>query len=223
LSNTLYLVRHAENWANLTKQFSHQRVDYSLTPKGVLQAQQTAEYFRNRSIDDIYSSPLKRAVATAQIVAAACGLTVKIVENFRETNTGVLEDQPPTMEAWSYHNRILADWYDGRPQAGFPGGEDYITLLARARSGMKGVVNGKDGRSVIIVGHGGMFSTTLKDLCTNVDVGWLRRANASNCSVTELSVSMADGKIEGKLVAWASTSHLQGEAAKFVPGMPGRH
>ena len=36
--NRIYLVRHGENTANLTKEFSHRRVDYSLTPKGILQA-----------------------------------------------------------------------------------------------------------------------------------------------------------------------------------------
>ena len=40
--NHLYLVRHGENVANLTKEFSCCKVDYSLTAKGVLQAQQTA-------------------------------------------------------------------------------------------------------------------------------------------------------------------------------------
>ena len=59
--NTLYLIRHGENPANITKEFSHRLVDYSLTPKGVLQAQQTGEYFKNKQIDAIYCSPLKRA------------------------------------------------------------------------------------------------------------------------------------------------------------------
>jgi broad specificity phosphatase PhoE len=42
---TLYLVRHGENLANITKEFSYRAVDYPLTPKGILQAEQTAEYF----------------------------------------------------------------------------------------------------------------------------------------------------------------------------------
>ena len=61
-ANTIYLVRHGENLANITKEFSHRLVDYSLTPKGIIQAEQTAAYFRDFHIDEIYSSPLKRAV-----------------------------------------------------------------------------------------------------------------------------------------------------------------
>ncbi len=43
----IYLVRHGENVANLTKEFSHRKVDHSLTPKGRLQAKQTAAYFKD--------------------------------------------------------------------------------------------------------------------------------------------------------------------------------
>ena len=42
--NLVYLVRHGENPANLLKQFSYRKVDYPLTEKGVLQAEQTAAY-----------------------------------------------------------------------------------------------------------------------------------------------------------------------------------
>ena len=36
--NRVYLVRHGENLAHLTKEFSYRKVDYPLTPKGVMQA-----------------------------------------------------------------------------------------------------------------------------------------------------------------------------------------
>ncbi len=96
MTNTIYLVRHAENTANLTKEFSHRLVDYSLTPKGILQAQQTAEYFTDKNIDEIYSSPLKRARETADIIAQKLHLPVGVVEQFREVNVGSLEGRPPT-------------------------------------------------------------------------------------------------------------------------------
>ena len=57
----LYLIRHGENLANLTKEFSYRKVDYSLTPKGKLQAEQTARTLQDRGIAAVYSSPLRRA------------------------------------------------------------------------------------------------------------------------------------------------------------------
>jgi 2,3-bisphosphoglycerate-dependent phosphoglycerate mutase len=222
LPNTLFLVRHAENRANITKEFSHQRVDYSLTAKGILQARQTAERMHSMAIDEIYSSPLRRAAQTAEIIAAACSLPVTVVEAFRETNTGVMEDRPATMDDWRYHNAILNAWYDGKPAVRFPGGEDYLSLLRRAHMGFTQALAGKEGRRIVVVGHGGMFATTLKDICANVDVAWLRHADAANCSITQLEAAMIDGEPRGRLVVWAAHDHLHDWAASLVPGIPGR-
>ncbi|MCB0198167.1 MAG: histidine phosphatase family protein, partial [Anaerolineae bacterium] len=68
-THNFYLVRHGENPANITKEFSYRDVDYSLTPKGVLQAQQTAAHFRNVPVDAVVASPLKRTRETAAIIA----------------------------------------------------------------------------------------------------------------------------------------------------------
>ena len=222
MTNTVFLIRHAENRANITKEFSHHRVDYSLTAKGILQAQQTAERVRSLAVHEIYSSPLKRAAQTAGIIAGACGLPLTVIEAFRETNTGVMEDRPATMDDWRYHNDILSAWYDGKPAVCFPGGEDYLSLLSRARSGFAQALAGKEGRRVVIVGHGGMFATTLKDICDNVDVAWLRHADAANCSITQIEMAIVGGEPRGRLVGWADRSHLQGWAADLVPGIPGR-
>ena len=43
-----------ENLANLTREFSHRLVDYPLTEKGVLQAEQTAEHLKNKGISAIF-------------------------------------------------------------------------------------------------------------------------------------------------------------------------
>ena len=75
--NRLFLVRHGENVANLTKEFSYRLVDRSLTDKGVEQARQTAVYFQDKSIHAVYTSPLKRAAETAARMGGrlppACG------------------------------------------------------------------------------------------------------------------------------------------------------
>src|SRR5215472_16479183 len=100
-TNILYLVRHGENPANLTKEFSYKLVDYSLTPKGVLQAEQTAAFFlRSIPLTAAYASPLKRAYETGEIIAQAQNLPVTALEEFREINVGEMEQRPPTEENW---------------------------------------------------------------------------------------------------------------------------
>jgi len=221
--NRLYLVRHGENRANITKEFSCKKIDYPLTPKGVLQARQTAEYFQDKDIHEIHSSPLKRAVQTAEIIAAPLGLEVSVTENFREMNVGELELRPPSAENWMLHNRITADWLRGKSEARFPGGEDYETLWQRMRCGIGRIVAGKTGRNVIVVAHGGLFFCTLKDLCRDVDVAWLREQENHNCSITEVAIDVSDGRLDGKLITWASCAHLSGAAAELVPGVPRAH
>jgi broad specificity phosphatase PhoE len=52
--------------------------DPALSPVGVEQAQLTARHLVDRRIERLYSSPLRRARETAEIVAATLGLTVRL-------------------------------------------------------------------------------------------------------------------------------------------------
>jgi broad specificity phosphatase PhoE len=218
LTNTIYLVRHAENTANLTKEFSHRLVDYSLTAKGILQAQQTAEYFQDKSIDEIYSSPLKRAKETADIIAQKLHLPVSIVEQFREVNVGSLEGRPPDAENWALHERILQDWKEGRHESTFPDGENYTMLLARMRSGLQEISANKNNKNIIIVAHGGIITGTIADLCPDVDLEQLIRVENHNCSITEIELSIEGEHMVATLKRWAFYEHLHGQAAEFVSG-----
>lgn len=218
--NRLYLVRHGENPANLTKEFSSLRVDYPLTPKGVLQAKQTAQYFTGLPIDAIFASPLKRARQTAEIIGQALNLPVTVLDEFREVNVGDLELAPPTREAWDFHNSIIEAWMAGDFQARFPGGENFLELVERALRGYAKAVAGRTGENIIIVAHGGIFTSTLKRICPEVDIQRLARQENHNCSITEILLGEADDLLRGELVSWASCAHLSGEAAQLVSGMP---
>ena len=218
--NRLYLVRHGENPANIIKQFSYRLVDYPLTEKGVLQAQQTAAYFKDKQIDEIYTSPLRRTIQTGEIIGASLGIMPRILENFREVNVGELEKIPPSKENWALHHRITEAWHHGEKDVRFPGGENYIEFWARYHAGLRLVLDGKDEKNILIVGHGMLFVHTLVDLCDNVtnlddDLNIMH-----NCSITEVRVTISNGKLNGELVRWADHSHLWGEAADLVPGLP---
>ncbi|MBS1251869.1 MAG: putative phosphoserine phosphatase 2 [Anaerolineales bacterium] len=216
--NRLYLIRHGENKANITKEFSYKEVDYPLTDKGRLQAQQTAKHFAGRDIDAIYSSPLKRAKETADIIADRLNLAVAVVENLREVNVGDLEGRPPTAENWALHNQVLKAWYNGDLEARFPDGEDYLTLRDRLRAGFRRIIDHKTDQDVIVVGHGGLFTATGYELCANADPEELRDQPLHNCSITTILVGRRDGHLSGELVTWGSHHHLHGDAAELVSG-----
>jgi probable phosphoglycerate mutase len=218
--NLVYLVRHGENPANITKEFSCRRVDYPLTEKGVHQAEQTAAFFRDKRIDAIYTSTLRRAAQTAEIIAAALGLAAIPMDQFRETNVGVFEDLPPTPENWAEHDRIMAAWRMRCFDETFPGGENYHMLLARMRDGLAQALASRDGQRIIIVGHGGIFSATIKAFCPEADLEAILSRPYHNCAITELELEHTAGRVGGRVLAWAQHAHLRGWAAELIPGTP---
>ncbi len=213
---TIYLVRHGENPANLTKEFSHRHVDYDLNNKGRLQAEQTAAVFVGRAIAAVYSSPLLRAVQTAEIIAGALGVPIHVIEAFREVNVGSLEGQPPTRELWDQHNAVFLDWLGGRPETTFPDGEDHHRLIARMQAGLRQVLTLTPDQPSVIVGHGGIFTATLAAYCAEIDLMAIVRAPNHNCSITEIELEQRDDQVVGQLRRWADCDHLSGEAARLT-------
>ncbi|HEY3110137.1 MAG TPA: histidine phosphatase family protein, partial [Chloroflexota bacterium] len=54
----IYLVRHAENRANVERLMSHRVIDYPLTDLGREQAEALARWFLDRALARVYTSPL---------------------------------------------------------------------------------------------------------------------------------------------------------------------
>jgi broad specificity phosphatase PhoE len=194
-------------------------VDYSLTPKGILQAQQTAEALRAEKIDTAFTSPLKRAIETAEIIAAPHNLPVTIVEDFRELNVGELEKYQPTPAIWQQFDGVTAAWQNGDSHAAFPGGEDHLTLISRARQAFEQLLDGKSGQTTLIVAHGGIFFYTLRQIFTGLDPAAMQ-GGMHNCSITELEAWMQADGLHGRVVRYAAVDHLNGEAAQFAAGHP---
>lgn len=218
--NLIYLVRHGENVANLTKEFSHRKIDYSLTPRGVLQAQQTAAFFKTQAIDAIYSSPLKRAVETAQIISETLQLPFTVLEGLREIHFGALEQAPDLLAAWGVHNQILGAWLAGDPDRRFPEGEDQNELIHRVRGALQEAIKDRQGQRIVVVAHGGLFRSAIEALCPTSDMGMVRGVGTQNCSFSRVSAGLVDGQWQAQLLSWGEHDHLSGEAAQFVSGMP---
>lgn len=219
--NRLLLVRHGENKANLTKEFSYRLIDYPLTPKGRVQAEQTADYLSAYPITQVFSSPLKRARETAEIIAGATTEeAVVLLEVFRELDVGRLEAEPPSAANWQLHDEIVWAWATGDVERRFPEGESYTELVARVRQGYERILEGRDGETLVLVAHGGCLALPLLELVPDLDKELLRRTTHYNCAVSELEASFKDGRLDLKLLRWATAEHLHGESAAFIAGSP---
>lgn len=213
----IYLVRHGENPANITKEFSHRHVDYSLTVKGVEQARQTARYFADlvksgQSIDHVFASPLKRTYETAQFIADQFDLPVIVEEALREVNVGNLETEGDLRENWRLHNEIMDAWRMDRPETKFPGGEDLHGLQGRMRDAMQRIL-ARTEKASVVVSHGGIVAYGVSAIADplGVDLG----VEHPNCAISRLVFT--DG-IPGRVEAWAQWDHLSGCAAEVISG-----
>ena len=91
---TLWLVRHGESTANARGIVQGHDDPPDLTLRGRLQAQRLVGILRHRSVDALYSSDLRRAVRTANVLSNPLGLPVQTDRALRERGFGVFEGGP---------------------------------------------------------------------------------------------------------------------------------
>jgi broad specificity phosphatase PhoE len=144
------LLRHGQTPMSVQKRYAG-RSDVPLTDAGVRQAVAAGKRLAAAGIDVIVTSPLLRAVRTAQEVSEATGASVVTDEGFRETDFGawegltfaeVRERWPAEMTAW------LAD-----PAVAPPGGESFAEVGKRVTDALDRVLAGHKGQTVLIVSH----------------------------------------------------------------------
>jgi len=89
----LYLIRHGATDANLRKPYllQGQHSDLALSPTGRRQAESAAGVLDGCAVRAVYSSPLRRARDTAEIVAARQHIPVQSIDGLTECNVGEWE------------------------------------------------------------------------------------------------------------------------------------
>ncbi|QAA30931.1 histidine phosphatase family protein [Clostridium manihotivorum] len=154
----LVVVRHGQSGADLENKHEG-RADFQLTTLGVQQAEKAAKWLKDKiTFDYIFSSPLKRASVTAEIIAQRFNIKVLYDDLLMEYNNGVLagldrEDAerlyPLPKGGRKYYDRIEA-------------GESAIELRARAEEFLARLIDAlsetQEDKRVLIVAHGGIIN-----------------------------------------------------------------
>lgn len=86
----LYLFRHGETDWNKENRIQCS-VDIELNEKGLEQARQNAEFLKDKGIQHIYASPLKRAYKTGEVLANLINVDIEIYNDLHEMNGGRYE------------------------------------------------------------------------------------------------------------------------------------
>jgi broad specificity phosphatase PhoE len=147
----LHLIRHGETDWNVEQRcqgFS----DIELNATGRRQAEAAAKHLSRTKVEAIYSSTLKRAHETAQIIARYHDARVQATDALRELNQGEFEGLALT-ELVANHADFLERWFREPADLKVPGGESLRDVQNRAWSALEEIVEKHSDGDVVVVGH----------------------------------------------------------------------
>jgi probable phosphoglycerate mutase len=167
----LYFTRHGESEANVLRVISNRGQQHPLTEKGRQQAQALAAELLPAGITAIYTSPLLRAVQTAEILSEALGADFEVTNALREYDCGILEGTSGP-ETWAAFLALREAWWPGRQwERRIEGGESFLDMQARFVPFVDGLLAADNQRdaSLVLIGHGGLYLSMLPLVLVNVD------------------------------------------------------
>jgi broad specificity phosphatase PhoE len=150
-SNEVLLVRHGETDENAAARFQG-RLDTRLNARGREQSRALAARLREEGVLALYSSPLRRARETAEIVGAALGLEVVLDERLVEADAGAWSGRL-IADILAEHAEEYARWRAVDPAFRFPGGESVAEQSQRIGAALADVAAGP--LPAVVVTHGG--------------------------------------------------------------------
>jgi len=146
----ILLARHGDTEWNVTEVFRG-RIDIELNETGMKQAELLAEHLSDMKIDAVYSSPLKRALKTAEIVAGYHKLDVEVAPGLIDFNYGEWQGLPH-QEVKNRYKELYAEWVKNPHQIKMPAGESLAEVRERAIGVVDNIIARYTG-TVVLVSH----------------------------------------------------------------------
>lgn len=181
-----------------------------LNQHGQQQAKRLAKYVRNIGMGVLYSSDLRRAVETAEILAEQLGYQPVYDSRLRERNIGMWQGLTlDEMRAWyaDEYAQVLDD-PDGYR---VPGGESRDDVRERAQAAFNDIITQADVETVGIISHTTVIHALLRLLVPDLQ--------ASELAVSNMSVTTIARRDDGTwtLVTADDVMHLEGLPTKPYP------
>lgn len=202
----LLVIRHGETAWNLEARIQG-HTDIPLNEHGRWQAERLAFALADEGLDAIYTSDLQRARDTAQAVARATGLTLKLDQGLRERNFGRLEGMTQNQVAlqWPEEGRR---WRERDPTYGPDAGETLQSFYQRCVDTAERLAQLHPGQTVALVAHGGVLDCFYR-AANHIPLQAPRTWTIGNVSINRLLYSP-----EGfSLLGWADTRHLDDDVS----------
>ena len=177
----LFLVRHGITEYNSSRKFlGHTNVE--LSAEGFRQVKKLHDRLAKERIDAIYSSDLKRAMSSAEVISAGHEVEIVSCSELREINYG--ETECLTFEEIRKQYPELAEAIRKfSPDMSFPGGETLQEFIARTLKFLDRLNQHAPEQKILIVSHGGAMRTLLCDLL-GVGQSYWRTFRLDNASLS---------------------------------------
>jgi phosphoserine phosphatase len=183
MPTTLLLVRHGETDWNREHRFQG-RADQPLNAAGRRQARHLARRLRDEPLTTVYTSPLRRASETAEIVAGAFGLEPRPLDALLEIDVGAWEGLTIEDVRMRYPERVDVGWRSGWDNGETPDDLDRRVVPALIELGER-----HQGEHVLGVTHAGPLRATIA-ASMNVSHDDARRlvGPLGNCAVFRFAI-----------------------------------
>ncbi len=176
----IILTRHGETEWNVDELFRG-RIDIELNDTGRKQAALLAEYLSDAKIEAVYSSPLKRALSTAEAIASGRRLKVEVAPGLIDLNFGKWQGLtvPQVRERYP---ELFQEWLDSPERLLIPNGETLDSVRERALAVVNAVIAMHKG-TVVLVSHR-VVNKVLISALLGLDNSHFWQIRQDNCGVT---------------------------------------
>ena len=145
-------MRHGQTEWNRVERFRG-RYDVPLNTTGLEQANRTAgriaAWYHPAAV---YSSPLVRAMDTAETIAIKCRLSALPSRGLIDIDYGMWQGLTP-QEARQKWPELVANWYDHPQKVEIPGGESLALVRVRATAALDEICQLHTGQEIVLVSH----------------------------------------------------------------------
>ena len=178
--------------------------DTELSDRGKKQSERLSHTFSGTKIDAIYSSPLSRALYTAEQIARPHNMHVTTIRDFREMEFGTLEGETITDINGDFM-RYLMKWHIDGGTEKITGGESLVDMADRAWTAAQRIISNPDHQTIILVSH---YFITLGIICRAIGLplAQLERLRVAAASISTLNFN---GDY-ATLLSLGETQHLDG-------------
>ena len=147
----LVVVRHGRTEWNRVERFRG-RANIELDEVGIKQAEAVATRGAEWQISAVYSSPLSRALTTAEKLARPLKLEVMLLPDIIDIDYGDWQGMSPEEVAAKYGDLYLT-WLNSPHKVKFPGGESLAEIRERAASAVNDLIAQYPKETIVLVSH----------------------------------------------------------------------